>query len=260
MPSVSGVAGLPLNTSAPSSTGVAGSQALGATLPTGGSSGLSLAGSQLDTGPLLQVLQLMLTLLSSLVGGGGGIGISGGAGGIGCASCGSPGCPGCAVPLGAQVQPSQPVLTQAQPTARAQIRGVNDAQLQRNLDLIKSDPEGRRLIEEAERLGISVAIGNTGDRNVLGQFDPRNNTILVQDANNIKTIVHELVHATTEGDGNSQQEEGLANVVGRRIESRLTGRPLEDPQRTFANTIPNYPQLRANNNIVASLQALGIVA
>jgi hypothetical protein len=153
-----------------------------------------------------------------------------------------------------------PGASQAPQASVARLNGVNNPQLQQSLNLIATDPEGQRLLAEAQRRGVSISVDNTGDPNVLGSFNPRTNQIIIGNPNNLKTIVHELVHSVTPEDGNSQTEEGLANVVGRRIEARLFGRQPENPQVTFNNTLPNYTQLRPTNDILNSLNRLGITA
>lgn len=138
------------------------------------------------------------------------------------------------------------------------IRGVNDPNLARSLQAISRDPEGGVLLAEAARRGVSIQVGNTGGPNINGFFDPNTNRIVVGDGRNIKTIAHELVHAVTEGDGNSKDEEGSAEVIGRRIESRITGRPLENPRSTFVEKQLLYPELGQSNGVGRSLGRLGI--
>lgn len=218
----------------------------------------------LDTSAVVQVVKLMFDMINQVIGGSGAAGAAGSVlGATGCPSCG-PGCPGCGVANGAVQGPGITTPLQGASTAPAsnvaQLSGVNDQNLQNSLNLIATDPEGQKLLAEAQKRGVTIKVANTGDRNVLGAFDPRTNSITIGNGNNIKTIVHELVHATTSQDGNSQTEEGLANVVGKRVESRLRGIPLEDPTTTFNNTLPNYTNLNRNNNIRQSLSNLGIVA
>jgi hypothetical protein len=86
--------------------------------------------------------------------------------------------------------------------------------------------------------------------------------IVVRDASNIKTIVHELVHAVSTGDGNSKAEEGIADVVGSRVANRIAGASAGglagDDQTIFENKQRLYPGLGNNNDIRQTLAALGI--
>jgi hypothetical protein len=132
--------------------------------------------------------------------------------------------------------------------------------LQQSLQAIASDPEGRILLSKAQERGVKIQAGETGAPNVLGKFETGSNTITVKDPSNVKTLVHELVHATTPEDGNSQKEEGLANVIGNRVESRLKGTAPENPNQIINQTIPLYPDLQGSNNIINSLSKLGITA
>ncbi len=144
------------------------------------------------------------------------------------------------------------------PTANAE----NDPQLQQSLQAIAQDPEGRRLLEMAQRNGVRISTGNPGGPNVLGVFIQRGNDrqIIVRDGSNIKTIVHELVHAATIEDGNSQHEEGIANIIGDRVAARVTGRQAGNPNQIYNRTLPLYQDLQRFNGIEQSLGRLGIVA
>lgn len=86
--------------------------------------------------------------------------------------------------------------------------------------------------------------------------------VVVRDPSNIKTIVHELVHAVSTGDGNSKAEEGIADVVGSRVANRLGGAAVGglsgDDETIFVNKQKLYPGLDNNNAIRQTLAALGI--
>lgn len=170
-------------------------------------------------------------------------------------------------------------------------------QLQRNLDLIAQDPEGQKLLAEAARRGVKIEVGNPataqgandvamdcqcsqcgsaadasfalGDGVASGAVihgvtlsDSAGNTrIVVADPNNIKTIVHELVHAVSTEDGNSREEEGTAEQMGVRITNRLNGIGNPDAaseQQTFTNKQRFYPGLNQSNNIRNTLASLGL--
>ena len=125
--------------------------------------------------------------------------------------------------------------------------GERDA-LDNSLAAIAKDPEGAALLAEAERRGVTIEVGDPGafvgsqdavdcscgqhgdgvaaDRasNVAGVTLSRGGQshIVVRDPSNIKTIVHELVHAVSTEDGNSKHEEGIADVVGSRLRKPCT--------------------------------------
>lgn len=160
------------------------------------------------------------------------------------------------------------------------------AKLDATLAKIASDPEGSKLLQKAIANGYTIEIGDAakalGGQNdkegaaalcpacqaaldaggtVNGATLPDQKKIVIDpNAENFdKTVVHELVHAATPGDGNSQQEEGLADVLGFRITSRINGTPLPGSERDiFNNKIQNYKELQANNGIDASLAAIGL--
>ncbi|MEB3286942.1 MAG: hypothetical protein VKJ04_05520 [Vampirovibrionales bacterium] len=170
------------------------------------------------------------------------------------------------------------------------------AQLKQNLMAISQDPDGQKLLNESIRRGVTFAAGNPGaiagaadkgtvvncptcaaaaaqdasgvanDGEVIvrGVTVTRNgqSAITVADPNNLKTLVHEMVHATSTQDGNSREEEGLANVLGRRVEARLLGTALEDPNVTFSQTFAGgtYSELAQSNGIRNTLAQLGIRA
>ncbi len=148
------------------------------------------------------------------------------------------------------------------PIANPGANAENDPELQQSLAAIAQDPEGRTLLAEAQRQGVSISVGDTGGNNILGLFQQNGNQkqIIVGDGANVKTIVHELVHASTSEDGDSQHEEGLANVIGDRIASRVLGRQAANPNQIYNNTLPLYQGLGRFNGIEESLGRLGIVA
>jgi hypothetical protein len=144
---------------------------------------------------------------------------------------------------------------------QVQGNGNSRQQLRNSLNTIAQDPEGRVLVQQALKNGITFSAGNTGESNVLGLFTPANNHIVVRNPADVKTLVHELVHATSEHDGNSQLEEGLANLIGDRVSARISGRaPNNNVQGILDATARLYPELGASNNIRQTLFGLGITA
>jgi hypothetical protein len=144
---------------------------------------------------------------------------------------------------------------------QVQGNGNSRQQLLNSLNTIAQDPEGRVLVQQALKNGVTFSAGNTGASNVLGEFTPGNNHIVVGNPNDIKTLVHEMVHAASKQDGNSQLEEGIANVIGDRVSARLAGRAASNnAQNILSTTARLYPELGASNNIRQTLFGLGITA
>jgi hypothetical protein len=79
----------------------------------------------------------------------------------------------------------------------------------------------------------------------------------------IEALGHELVHAATEGDDDSKQEESLATVVGTRIAGRYFHQPV-DEQKVYEDWINGqtnndaYKNMKVDNNIFADVSHLGI--
>lgn len=241
--------------------------------------GQAQGGQQDPMQMMMQVMMLVLTMLMTLLGGQkqqldmeppptGGAGNAGGVGG------GGGGAPSLAERV-ANVQRNENA---------AGLATDGNGDLQNSLSAIASDPEGAKLIAEAEAKGIKIEVGDPaaaagandispcncpehgaqqdGGATVNGVFLPGENKIVVRDPNNIKTLVHELVHATTKEDGNSKHEEGIADVVGRRVEARVRG---NDPgalneRQIYSDKKLLYGGLNEFNNVENTLARLGISA
>lgn len=130
------------------------------------------------------------------------------------------------------------------------------------------DPATAARIRAQDGDGGKGGTGASNDGNVVVNGVTLSNSqtgkirIVVRDPSNIKTIVHELVHAVSTQDGNSKQEEGIADVVGSRVASRTGGAAVGaltgSERQIFLNKQQFYPELGANNDIRATLRALGI--
>ena len=85
-----------------------------------------------------------------------------------------------------------------------------------------------------------------------------------------KTVVHELVHAATDADGDSKDEEGKADVIGYRVAERITGQAppflafnsAQEEQAIYNNKVDNpaYASLAASNGVDNTLSSLGLSA
>jgi len=240
---------------------------------------------------LMMMMQLLITMLGSKAkaadmgggpsgflnqgGGSGGAGNAGGAGGAG---------------SGQVTQLASRGIT-ADGSARISNvdgnAGEKDA-LDNSLAAIAKDPEGAALLKAAQAKGVTIEVGDPGQAfgsadavncncgqhggtaaadaggNVLGvTLNQGGKThIIVRDPSNIKTIVHELVHAVSTGDGNSKHEEGIADVVGYRVASRVTGQQTQSEGTIYNNKIgvAGYAGLSRYNGIEQTLAQLGISA
>ncbi len=161
-----------------------------------------------------------------------------------------------------------------------------DARLNSTLSALANDPEGSRLLAAARANGFTIEVGDPSAA-VGGTFDKGNiscpscqaaldagkqiNGVTLPSQKKIiinpnapdfeKTVVHELVHAATPGDGNSQTEEGIADVIGFRVANRITGKAVPgDARSIFLNKIANYPGLTGVNGIRNTLASLGLNA
>jgi hypothetical protein len=147
-----------------------------------------------------------------------------------------------------------------------------DPRLSRDLSALASDPEGARLLAAAQANGYTIEVGDPGPAAGSGvRPGQRINGVTLPDQKKIiispnapeftKTLIHELVHAATPGDGNSQTEEGIADVIGYRIANRITGQAIPgDANSIFSRKIANYPGLTGVNAIRNSLASLGLSA
>ena len=159
------------------------------------------------------------------------------------------------------------------PSGMALENTTSDPQQRKELDqslaAIANDPDGAKLLAAVKEKGISIAVGSPGsDPNTLGSFD--GNSITVRDPRNIKTLVHELVHASSNGDGNSKEEEGISDVVGSRVASRIADEQGLAPTSLGARTgtdqaifqskqqVAGYGNLDQSNAIRQTLRNLGI--
>ena len=167
---------------------------------------------------------------------------------------------------------------------------TQNAQLNQSLAAISADPDGAILLNRAKQLGVSIQVGDpavaagANDVTVKGDgltdnlsvakdgtiivngvtlSDSNGNIrVVVRDPSNIKTIAHELVHAVSTGDGNSKQEEGIADVIGSRVANRLGGTAVGgltgSDEQIYLNKQQYYPNLPITNNIRQTLAGLGL--
>lgn len=151
----------------------------------------------------------------------------------------------------------------ADPQQSARLDGV--------LAKVAQDPEGSKLLAAAKEKGYTIEVGDpsaaaggAGDGQVNGVTLSGNQKKIIISPNAPdfeKTVVHELVHAATDGDDNSQQEEGISDVIGYRVANRITGKAQPgDAQSIYQNKMANYQDLGQTNDVRNTLAALGIDA
>ena len=148
-------------------------------------------------------------------------------------------------------------------------KGQQDSRLNDTLSKVAKDPEGSKLLEAAKKKGYTIEVGDPTQGK--GGQGKEVNGVTLSDQKKIiinpnapdfdKTVVHELVHAATDGDGDSQQEEGIADVVGYRVANRMNGKGGPgDVNSIYQNKMSNYQELGQSNSVRNSLAALGINA
>ncbi len=152
---------------------------------------------------------------------------------------------------------------QTTPTGPAvNIAGLQvDPSLAPALEAIANHPDGAKLLEAAKANGLtSISVNSNlnpgGGAGTEGLFNPNTNSIEIANPNGenlINILAHELGHAATKGDGNSQLEETTVNNLGARIQQDLTGRAS-----TFNLDEASYGNLNRDNGIRNTLAGLGI--
>lgn len=133
----------------------------------------------------------------------------------------------------------------------------NNPQLQNAISLIQQVPEAADLLQTALNNGYSIRVGDPSDGTEppgvttegITNSGPNGKEIIISPnaKDFIKTLVHETYHAATESDGDSKNEEAMANIIGDRVSALINGRSPRDPQQIFAETFPLYPDLPLNN-------------
>jgi hypothetical protein len=132
------------------------------------------------------------------------------------------------------------------------------------MNTLQQSPTGMKLLQEAQRRGVKINFAANNGDNVLGQYNPNNNSITVESGNletMVETLAHELVHATTRENGNSMNEEVSAFVIGEQV-AREAGVDQNPHHADFwKNHVANsYKGLAQDNGIMGALNALGVAA
>ncbi|HVG63517.1 MAG TPA: hypothetical protein VNA24_33435 [Hyalangium sp.] len=152
---------------------------------------------------------------------------------------------------------------QTTPTGPAvNIQGIKvDPSLAPQLEAIANHPDGAKLLEAAKAQGLTeIAVNSNlnpdGGAGTEGLFLPGQGRIEIANPNSpnlIHVLAHELGHAASAGDGNSQLEEQTVDALGERIHRDLTG-----GASNFNLDLGSYSNLNQNNGILNTLRGLGI--
>jgi hypothetical protein len=189
--------------------------------------------------------QIVSQLQALLAGGGAGAGAAGGEAGGGGGGAGGVGALGNKSGAGA--------------AGGAAAGAMNaDPALQNALNLIAQDPEGAKLLAGAQAAGVSsIKVGNLPP-GTMGLYQPGtkeitiNKDLLNNPSDLVRTLAHELGHAATPQNGNSQAEEAAVDAIGNRIADRVA------PGNRFKLDVGSYRNLQADNGIANDLRRLGI--
>jgi hypothetical protein len=152
---------------------------------------------------------------------------------------------------------------QTTPTGPAvNVQGIKvDPSLAPQLEAIANHPDGAKLLEAAKANGLTeIAVNSNlnpdGGAGTEGLFIPGQNRIEIANPNSpnlIHVLAHELGHAASAGDGNSQLEEQTVDALGERIHRDLTG-----GASNFNLDVGSYSNLNQSNGILNTLRGLGI--
>jgi len=145
--------------------------------------------------------------------------------------------------------------------------------LNTTLAKVAQDPDGAKLLKAAEANGYTIEVGDPTKAGSQDHDADSVNGVTLPDQKKIiinpnapdfdKTVVHELVHAATPTDGNSKTEEGMADVIGYRVSSRMDGRQMPGSEQQIFSAKANsssYSSLQSDNGIINDLNKLGISA
>jgi hypothetical protein len=183
-------------------------------------------------------------------GGGGG---GGGGGGVDGFDGGGAGGAGAAGAAGGPATPTGPAVD---------VQGIQvDPALAPQLQAIANHPDGAKLLEAAKANGLTSINVNSnlnpdGGAGTEGLFNPNTKSIDIANPNSpnlIHVLAHELGHAASAGDGNSQLEEKTVDALGERIHRDLTG-----GASSFNLDVGSYSNLNQQNGILNTLRGLGI--
>lgn len=129
---------------------------------------------------------------------------------------------------------------------------------------LQKSETGRKLLAEAEKRGVKIEFKPDNGDSTMGQYNPNNNTISVENGNIEKmteVLAHELLHATTSENGNSMNEEKMAFIMGEQV-AREAGVDYNPHDNNFWNNHVDkaYTGLKNDNGIMSAINALDLAA
>ncbi|MGD9580528.1 MAG: DUF6782 family putative metallopeptidase, partial [Vampirovibrionia bacterium] len=131
-----------------------------------------------------------------------------------------------------------------------------------SINTLKKSATGRKLLEEAQRRGVNIQFKADNGDSTMGQYNPNNNTITVEQGNIEKmteVLAHELVHATTKENGNSMNEEKMAFIIGEKVSEEAGVNNTKHSDSYWNNHVNSaYSGLKNDNGIMNALAALDI--
>ncbi len=173
---------------------------------------------------------------------------------------GAPGTPGAATDAEVEAAIDQMIIED---------NPADAAELRESLLKVAQDPDGRALLMQSAANGATYEVDDydQGSRGVTitpidGNGDAAGSpTVKVDDASDLDTVAHELVHAATINDGNSRLEETAAFVIGNRIAAQNGQAQLQDATALQQTVERLYQDLEGPiNDIRSSLAGLGITS
>jgi hypothetical protein len=138
---------------------------------------------------------------------------------------------------------------------------ISDPKLRQALELIATHPDGAKLIAAAKAqgltsIGANPALNPDGGAGTEGLHIPGQGRIEIANVNSenlIHVLAHELGHAATNGDGNSQLEEQTVDALGEKIHQDLMGQAS-----SFNLDLGSYSDLAMQNDVLNSLRNIGV--
>jgi len=157
-----------------------------------------------------------------------------------------------------QTQAPAPQQPPVDPVANLVNQAKADPQLQNAVRQVAQDPVGNKLLQGAVNDGLQgIQVANL-PAGFFGQTIPEQKVVQIAPGtiggtDLVRTIAHELTHAATLGNGDSLNEENVADKLGTQVQQRQTG---FGPGYILGGDA--YKGLPQDNGIVNALKLLGI--
>jgi hypothetical protein len=147
---------------------------------------------------------------------------------------------------------------QVDPVANLVNQANVDPQLRNAVTQVAQDPVGNKLLQGAVNDGLQgIQVANL-PAGFFGQTIPEQKVVqiapqTIQGNDLVRTVAHELTHAATLGNGDSLNEENIADRLGTQVQQRQTG---FGPGYVLGGDA--YKGLQQDNGIANALKLLGI--